>query len=43
MGWWQVHGTNDVVGDDPFSRLRIAMEEVAELYTREFGRKPTLI
>jgi len=41
MGWWKVQDTDDIVGDDVFSILRLAAMEVAEEYVREFGRPPT--
>jgi hypothetical protein len=41
MGWWKVHGTEDLVGDEVFQMLRDATMEVAAEYTKEFGRLPT--
>lgn len=41
MGWWKVEGTPDVVGDEVFGLLTDATQAIAELYQKEFGRKPT--
>jgi hypothetical protein len=41
MGWWKVRDSDDIVGDDVFSTLRTAAKQVAELYSREFGRMPS--
>ena len=41
MGWWKVQNTEDIVGDDAFSILRAATREIAELYEREFERRPS--
>ena len=41
MGWWKVQNTEDIVGDDAFSILRVATTEVLRLYQREFDRSPT--
>ena len=41
MGWWKVQGTNDLVGDDPFSLLRNAAIAVAEAYYEQCERPPT--
>ena len=41
MGWWKVEGSDDVVGDDVFSILRVATREIAQSYTQAWGRPPT--
>jgi hypothetical protein len=36
-----VQESDDLVGDDVFDILRVAAKEVAEAYSRKFGRPPT--
>lgn len=42
MGWWNVKGTDSVLGDLPLDVLDSALREVVKTYQVEFGRRPTL-
>jgi hypothetical protein len=41
VGWWKIQNSDDLVGDHAFDPLRDAATQVAQEYTREFGRPPT--
>jgi hypothetical protein len=41
MGWWNVEGTSDTIGDLPLDALGEAVSEVVSLYQSAFDRRPT--
>lgn len=41
MGWWQVEGTDNYLGDEPLDLLGLAVEQVVFHYQTQFHRSPT--
>ena len=41
MGWWQVQGTENVIGDMPLDILQDAAAAVVLEYEKAWGRRPT--
>lgn len=41
MGWWNVEGTDSVIGDAPLDALGVAIARVLDEYQSAFNRKPT--
>jgi len=42
MGWWNVDGTDDTVGDRPLDALSEAVAVVVAAYEDELDRRPTV-
>ena len=41
MGWWEIEGTEHVVGDLPLDVLEAAARDVIATYVTAWGRRPT--
>ena len=41
MGWWNVQGTGDTIGDGPLDSLGSAVSSVVAQYQTALGRRPT--
>lgn len=41
MGWWNVEGTKNTIGDAPLDTLNTAILDVVAQYQALFNRKPT--
>ena len=41
MGWWNVQGTGDTIGDGPLGSLGSAVSSVVAQYQTALGRRPT--